>query len=48
MLAARLGLSKGLLLRREASILENVGAIDFGPGPVTVGGPNGTAFTLGS
>jgi len=46
MLASRLGLSKGLLVRREARIRESLRAIDFGPGPVTVRGPNGVAFTL--
>jgi glycosyltransferase involved in cell wall biosynthesis len=46
MLASRLGLSKGLLLRREARIRESLRAFDFGPGPVTVRGPNGVAFTL--
>ena len=46
MLASRLGLSKGLLLRREARLRESLRALDFGPGPVTVRGPNGVAFTL--
>jgi glycosyltransferase involved in cell wall biosynthesis len=46
MLASRLGLSRGLLLRREARIRESLRAIDFGPGPVTVRGPNGAAFIL--
>ena len=46
MLASRLGLSQGLLLRREARIRESLRAIDFGPGTVTVRGPNGAAFTL--
>ena len=48
MLASRLGLSRGLLLRREARLRENLRAIDFGPGPVNVRGPNGVAFTLGA
>jgi glycosyltransferase involved in cell wall biosynthesis len=47
MLASRLGLSKGLLLRREARIREGLRAIDLGPGQVAVRGPNGVAFTLG-
>jgi glycosyltransferase involved in cell wall biosynthesis len=46
MLADRLGLSRGLLLRREARIREGLREIDFGLGPVTVRGPNGVAFTL--
>lgn len=46
MLAARLGLSQGLLLRREARIRESLRAFDFGPGPVSVRGPNGAAFTI--
>ena len=48
MLAARLGLSQGLLLRREAKIRDRLRGLDFGPGPVTVRGPNGAAFTLGA
>ena len=46
MLAERLGLSRALLLRREALIRETMATFDFGPGPVTVRGPNGAAFTL--
>ncbi len=47
MLARELAISKSLLLRREAQLREGLAAVDFGPGPVTVEGYNGTAFTLG-
>lgn len=47
MLAERLGLSQGLLRRREARIREMLAGVDFGPGAVTVRGPNGAAFSLG-
>jgi glycosyltransferase involved in cell wall biosynthesis len=47
MLANRLGLSQGLLRRREARIREGLEALDFGAGAVTVRGPNGAAFTIG-
>lgn len=46
MLADRLGLSQGLLRRREAKILEDLRPFDFGPGVVSVCGPNGVAFTI--
>jgi glycosyltransferase involved in cell wall biosynthesis len=46
MLARRLGLSQGLLLRREDRIRDSLRALDFGPGSVSVNGPNGAAFTL--
>jgi glycosyltransferase involved in cell wall biosynthesis len=46
MLADRLGISAGLLLRREARLREGLAAFDFGPEPVTVRGPNGPAFVL--
>jgi glycosyltransferase involved in cell wall biosynthesis len=46
MLADRLGLSQGLLRRREAALREGLAAFDFGPGEVTVQGVNGPAFTL--
>jgi glycosyltransferase involved in cell wall biosynthesis len=46
MLARRLGLSRGLLQRREAWIRGEMARFDLGPGPVTVRGPNGAAFTL--
>jgi glycosyltransferase involved in cell wall biosynthesis len=41
------GLSVGLLKRREAQLRAGLGPIDFGPGPVTVQGPNGPAFVIG-
>jgi glycosyltransferase involved in cell wall biosynthesis len=47
MLAERLGVSQGLLRRREAKIREWLQAFDFGAGVVSVQGPNGVAFTLG-
>ncbi len=47
MLAERLGVSQGLLRRREAKIREWLQAFDFGAGAVSVQGPNGVAFTLG-
>jgi glycosyltransferase involved in cell wall biosynthesis len=47
MLADRLGLSQGLLRRREAALREGLAVFDFGAGPVTVEGANGPAFTLG-
>ena len=47
MLATSLGLSAGLLKRREARLREGLAGIDFGPGEVTVQGANGPAFTLG-
>ncbi|HEX4198471.1 MAG TPA: glycosyltransferase family A protein [Caulobacteraceae bacterium] len=46
MLATRLGLSQGLLRRREAALREGLAAFDFGPGAVTVQGANGPAFVL--
>jgi glycosyltransferase involved in cell wall biosynthesis len=47
MLATRLGLSQGLLRRREAGIRQGLQPFDFGPGGVTVCGPNGAAFSIG-
>ena len=47
MLATRLGVSQGLLRRREAKIREWLRAFDFGAGAVSVRGPNGVAFTVG-
>ncbi|HJQ16717.1 MAG TPA: glycosyltransferase family A protein [Allosphingosinicella sp.] len=44
-LARELGISRGLLLRREAALRESLGAIDFG-GEVSVEGPNGPAFRI--
>jgi glycosyltransferase involved in cell wall biosynthesis len=46
MLAQKLGISQGLLRRRESQIREWTRAFDFGPGAVSVRGPNGVAFTL--
>jgi glycosyltransferase involved in cell wall biosynthesis len=47
MLADRLGLSRGLLRRREAALRQGLAAFDFGPGEVTVQGANGPAFVIG-
>ncbi|HEY3888640.1 MAG TPA: glycosyltransferase family 2 protein [Caulobacteraceae bacterium] len=41
------GLSPGLLRRREAKIRQDLSVFDFGPGAVTVHGPNGPAFAIG-
>ncbi|MBV8601862.1 MAG: glycosyltransferase [Candidatus Eremiobacteraeota bacterium] len=46
MLAERLTISRGLLLRRERTLREGLKSYDFGPGPVTVKGYNGEAFML--
>ena len=46
MLAASLGLSQGLLRRREGSLRDGLAAFDLGPGEITVQGTNGPAFTL--
>ena len=46
MLAERLGASQGLLRRAEARLRAGLAAFDFGPGAVTVIGPNGPAFSL--
>lgn len=46
MLARELSISKALLQRREAAIRAGLEPIDFGPGPVSVVGYNGVAFTL--
>ena len=46
-LARELGVSRGLLMRREASLRENLAAFDFG-GEVSIEGPNGPAFSVGS
>jgi glycosyltransferase involved in cell wall biosynthesis len=46
MLADRLGLSRALMLRREAEIREGLRPFDFGPETITVEGYNGVAFTL--
>jgi glycosyltransferase involved in cell wall biosynthesis len=47
MLAGRLAISRGLLLRRETMLREGLAAFDFGPGPVTLEGANGPAFVIG-
>lgn len=41
------GRSLGLLKRREAELRAGLAPIDFGPGPLTVQGPNGPAFVIG-
>jgi glycosyltransferase involved in cell wall biosynthesis len=46
MLADELGISAGLLRRREAAIREGLSVFDFGPEPVSVVGPSGLAFIL--
>ncbi len=46
-LATSLGLSRGLLRRRESTLRDGLAPFDFGPGAVTVQGANGPAFTLG-
>lgn len=46
MLASRLALSRGLLLRREAALRAGLSGIDFGPDEVLVQGFNGVAFPL--
>jgi glycosyltransferase involved in cell wall biosynthesis len=46
MLATRLGLSQGLLKRREAVLREGLAPFDFGPGAVIVQGAGGPAFTV--
>jgi glycosyltransferase involved in cell wall biosynthesis len=47
MLADRLGVSPGLLRRREPALREGLRAFDFGADEVTVRGPSGLAFSLG-
>jgi len=46
MLAEQLGLSRGLLRRREAWIRDVLASVDLGAGPISVRGPNGVAFTV--
>jgi len=46
MLAERLGISRGLLLRREVLLREELRQHEFGAGGITVQGPNGPAFVL--
>jgi glycosyltransferase involved in cell wall biosynthesis len=48
MLVRELGLSQGLLRRREVWIREKLAGLDFGLEQVTVRGPNGVAFSLNS
>jgi glycosyltransferase involved in cell wall biosynthesis len=48
MLADTLGLSRGLLSRREASLRQGLAPFNFGLGAVTVQGANGPAFVLGA
>ncbi|WP_156680299.1 glycosyltransferase [Sphingomonas profundi] len=46
MLAQTLGLSQGLMRRRERAIRAMLADTDLGPGPIVARGPNGAAFTL--
>lgn len=46
MLAESLAISRGLLVRRESVLRDELAALDFGPGTVTVQGSNGPAFAL--
>jgi Glycosyl transferase family 2 len=46
MLAAQLGISRGLLRRREAQLRHGLSAFDFGTNTITVQGNNGSAFTI--
>lgn len=46
MLARTLGISQGLLRRREAAVRAGLASIDLGNGPIVARGPNGAAFTL--
>jgi glycosyltransferase involved in cell wall biosynthesis len=46
MLADKLAISRGLLIRREARMRKELGHYDFGGGAVTVEGRNGLAFVL--
>ncbi len=46
MLAGRLALSRGLLMRREAELRAGMAPLDLGPGEVAVHGYNGAAFSL--
>ena len=48
MLADSLGLSRGLLSRRETALRQGLAPFDFGRGAVTVQGANGPAFVLGA
>ncbi len=46
MLADKLAISRGLLMRREAWLRDGLAPYDFGIGRVSVQGSNGTAFML--
>ena len=46
MLAAQLGISRGLLRRREAQLREGLRPFELGPEPIAVHGSNGVAFSL--
>jgi glycosyltransferase involved in cell wall biosynthesis len=46
MLTESLAISRGLLVRREAVLRDELASLDFGPGPVMVQGSNGPAFAL--
>lgn len=46
MLAEKLAISRGLLVRREAQLRAGVAGLDFGPGPLHVEGHNGPAFEI--
>ena len=46
MLATKLALSKALLKRREKELREGLQPFDFGAGPISVEGYNGSAFDL--
>jgi hypothetical protein len=48
MLASKLAISRGLLLRREAELRAALKPYDFGPGEVSVNGNNGPAFKIAS
>lgn len=48
MLASKLAISQGLLLRREAEIRAGLEPYDFGPGEVSINGNNGPAFKIAS
>ena len=46
MLASKLAISKGMLLRRESEIRTGLEPYDFGPGELSVNGNNGLAFKI--
>ena len=46
MQVTHLGISRGLLRRREAQLRDGLRPFEFGPEPITVEGYNGVAFTL--